>query len=173
MTIKNKHRKRAADGARPARRRANLNRHKRVCAICRHAHRDAIEEDFLRWVSPADIAEQHKLYDRQTIYRHAHATGLWERRRHTLRFALESLIERAGHVKVTGDTIIRAVIAHTRINDDGKWIDPPQHTIVTRERAPQPGPNPAPDAEPRPELEPAPMSVSGSHKEKLEDVPTH
>ena len=43
-----------------------------------------------------DIAEDHRIGDRQTIYRHAHATGLWNRRRRNLRAALESLIEGAG-----------------------------------------------------------------------------
>jgi hypothetical protein len=131
---------------------ASLNRHKRACAICRHPHREAIEDDFLRWRSPDDIAEEHKLYNRRTIYRHAHATGLWQRRRSNLRFVLEHVIERAEGVPVTANAVIKAVIAHARINDDGVWIDPPPRIVIIRKKEPSPD--------------------STSHTELLENAPT-
>jgi hypothetical protein len=33
-----------------------LSRHQRKCCVCRHAERDAIEEAFIHWQSPNEIA---------------------------------------------------------------------------------------------------------------------
>jgi hypothetical protein len=46
---------------------------------------------------------------------------------------LESLIEGVDTVEVTGDTVIRAAIAHARINDEGN-VDPTRRIIVTHKR---------------------------------------
>ena len=133
--------------------RASLNRHKRACAICRHPRREAIEDDFLSWRSPDDIAEEHRLYNRRAIYRHAHATGLWARRRSNLRVVLEQVIERVQDVPVTANAVIKAVIAYSRISDEGVWTDPPRHRIITHRNEPPPD--------------------SKYHTELLETTPTH
>ena len=106
-------------------------RHARICSICCHPDRDAIEEDFIHWHSPSDIAFDYHLPDRSSVYRHAHATGLFARRRRNLRFVLERLLERVDKVKVTAHAVIRAVRAYTRINDAGEWIEPPTRIIVS------------------------------------------
>jgi len=108
------------------------DRHERKCLICNHPDRDAIEEDFLHWHSPSAIASRFDV-TRDSIYRHAHATRLFSRRAGKIRSVLDLIIEQADRVKVTGDTIIRAVRAYSCITDDGRWIEPPpRQVIVTR-----------------------------------------
>ena len=136
MPTKNKNRQGAASAPGAGPRRVSLNHHKSHCVICSHSDRADIEEDFLHWRSAGDIAEEHQVGDRRTVYRHAHATGLWQRRRRNLRAALESLIEGVDTVEVTGDTVIRAAIAHARINDEGN-VDPTRRIIVTHKRQAQ------------------------------------
>ena len=96
----------------------------RKCNVCRHADRAAIDQDFLSWHSPDRIAEDYGIADHSSIYRHAHATGLFNKRANTIRLALAPLIERADTVEVTADAIIRAVYVVTHLNDDGKWVEP-------------------------------------------------
>ena len=134
MSTKYKNRQGAASAPEAGPRRVSLNHHKAHCVICSHSDRADIEEDFLHWRSAGDIAEEHQVGDRRTVYRHAHATGLWQRRRRNLRAALESLIEGVDTVEVTGDTVIRAAIAHARINDEGRYVDPTRRIIVTHKR---------------------------------------
>jgi len=136
MNTKNRNRQGAASAPTAGPRRVSLNHHKAHCVICSHSDRADIEEEFLHWRSASDIAEEHQLGDRRTVYRHAHAIGLWDRRRRNLRSALESLIEGAANVAVTGDTVIRAVIAHARINKAGKYVDPIRRIAITHKRQP-------------------------------------
>ena len=79
----------------------SLGRHKRSCSICPHPNRAEIEAEFVAWRSPAALAQQYGLADRVSVYRHAHALGLFDKRRRNLRAALERIIEKAGEVEVT------------------------------------------------------------------------
>jgi hypothetical protein len=102
---------------------ASLGRHKRMCSVCRHEQREEIESAFIGWRSAASIAEEHGLTDRASIYRHAHALGLFEKRRRNIRAALERIIEKAGEVDVTASAVVAAVQAYAKINATGEWID--------------------------------------------------
>ena len=51
-------------------------RHRRLCTVCHHPQRAAIEIAFLLWQSPAQIARDFGLRDRTNVYRHARAFGL-------------------------------------------------------------------------------------------------
>jgi hypothetical protein len=104
------------------------NRHARKCRICRHPDRDAIEADFLHWRSPHEIASAYSLPDRTIIYRHAHATGLFDERRHTLRFVLGNLLEQADRVPATASGIVQAVRLYAELNDAGQWSAPASAT---------------------------------------------
>ncbi len=104
-------------------------RHDRKCCVCRHPERDEIEKEFLRWRSPERIAKDFAIANHSSIYRHAHATGLFAQRATHLKLSLSPLIERAVTVPVTADSIIRAVIAFAHIDDEGKWVNPPKHVI--------------------------------------------
>ena len=106
------------------------SRHSRLCVICNHPDRAAIEFDFLNWRNPGDIVRAYRFRGLSTIYRHAHATGLFCKRRLNLRFALERIVERVNEVPVTANAVIRAARAVSRINDSGEWVDPPSRLIV-------------------------------------------
>src|SRR5579863_2843059 len=119
--------------------RVNLGRHAAQCRVCNHPSRAAIEFDFLNWRNPFDLVQSYHLRSLSTIYRHAHATGLFGRRRLNLRFALERMVERVNEAPVTASGILRCVRAITRMNDAGEWIDPPSRVIISREDSePQP-----------------------------------
>lgn len=104
-------------------------RHDRKCSVCRHPERDEIEKEFLRWRSPERIAKDFGIANHCSIYRHAHATGLFAQRATHLKLSLSPLIERAVTVPVTADSIVRAIIACAHIDDEGKWVSPPKHVI--------------------------------------------
>jgi len=101
----------------------NLGRHTAECKICAHGQRQEIERDFINWLSPASIAKQYGLRNRSTVYRHAHAVGLFPKRERNVRAALEKIIERAGEVDVTASAVVAAVQAYSKINTAGQWVD--------------------------------------------------
>jgi hypothetical protein len=101
----------------------NLGRHAAECKICAHAQREEIEHDFVNWRSPASIAKHYKLTNRASVYRHAHALGLFPRRQRNVRAALERIIERAGEVEVNAAAVVSAVGAYARINAAGQWVE--------------------------------------------------
>jgi hypothetical protein len=103
--------------------RVSLGRHKRMCSVCAHQQREEIEADFIAWRSPAAIAEEFGLADRASVYRHAHALGLFPKRQRNIRAALERIIERAGDVDVTSSAVVAAVQVYAKINSAGQWID--------------------------------------------------
>jgi hypothetical protein len=101
----------------------SLGRHKRTCSVCAHQQRTGIEAAFIAWRSPAAIAEEYGLADRASVYRHAHALGLFPKRQRNVRAALERIIEKAGEVDVTASAVVAAVQAYAKINAAGEWID--------------------------------------------------
>ena len=101
----------------------NEGRHKRNCSICSHSEREEIEGEFVAWRSPAAIAETYGIADRSSIYRHAHALGLYPKRQRNIRAALERIIERASEVDVTASAVVAAVQAYSKINAAGQWIE--------------------------------------------------
>ncbi len=103
------------------------------CSICRHPERDAIEEAFLHWWRPGDIAFHFQLGHRLTVYRHAHAFRLFQRRLARTQHALGYIVEQAQHVKPTADSIIRAVRAMSCLDENGRWTEPAKHVVITHE----------------------------------------
>jgi hypothetical protein len=101
----------------------SLGRHRRTCSVCRHAKCAEIEADFIEWGSPTAITAEYKLSDRSSIYRHAHALGLFAKRQRNVRAALERIIEKAAEVDVTAASVVAAVQAYCKINSLGQWID--------------------------------------------------
>lgn len=101
----------------------NLGRHQRNCTVCQHEQREEIETAFVAWRSPASLAEEFGLADRTSVYRHAHALGLFVKRQRNVRAALERIIEKAGEVDVTASAVVSAIQAYTKINAAGQWID--------------------------------------------------
>lgn len=101
----------------------SLGRHQRTCSVCGHEQREENESAFIGWRSPAAIAEEYGLADRASVYRHAHALGLFPKRQKNIRAALERIIEKAGEVDVTASAVVAAVQAYAKINAAGEWID--------------------------------------------------
>ncbi|HEY6389000.1 MAG TPA: hypothetical protein VIX91_25260 [Candidatus Acidoferrum sp.] len=101
---------------------------------------EEIEAEFVSWHSPATIAEQYRLADRATVYRHAHAFGLFEKRKRNVQAALERIIERAGDVEVTAAAAVAAVQAYAKINAQGQWVERTEHVNLNElfERMTQP-----------------------------------
>jgi hypothetical protein len=106
-------------------------RHSRKCVICHHPEREAIEELFIHWHSPHAISHTFGLNDWSAIYRHARAMRLFPLRRRNLRSALEFLIERAHQAHITPMGVIKAVRAYACLTDEGEWIEPPTHVVVS------------------------------------------
>jgi hypothetical protein len=134
-----------------------LQRHTRKCAICNHPDRADLEEDFVSWRNADLIHKDYDLPNFRTIYTHARATGLYQRRRENLRFAAELLIEHADQAKPSPDTILRAIQICARLNAKGDWVEPPKHVIFSSSvntAAPAPEPQePAREEEsPNPQL---------------------
>jgi hypothetical protein len=105
-------------------------RHSRLCTVCQHPDRDAIEEEFIHWHNPNDTRYDYGI-TRAALYRHAHAVGLFARRERNLRSALGHMIQRSMNITPTSDSILRAIRAYSCLNRDGKWTEPPAHVVVS------------------------------------------
>jgi hypothetical protein len=144
-------------------------RHARRCNVCKHPDREAIELEFLRWRSPDDIASDHYIADRSSIYRHAHATGIFRRRRQTIRLALEPLLEQACTVKVTASAIVSAVRLYAQMSDTGELI--PRTKTVTVHHVTDPVTEPS--ANPAAPVSAPNQANPNRNKVKLDHAPTN
>lgn len=98
------------------------SRHERDCKVCGHPQRAEIERAWISWGDTTEIAKTYEL-SRDSIYRHAHALGLFEKRSRNVRAALEKIIEKAGSVEVTAPAVVSAVQAYAKINAQGQWVE--------------------------------------------------
>jgi hypothetical protein len=107
-------------------------RHSLRCVICAHPDRDAIEGDFVRWRSPIKIAEDYQIADRSSIYRPAHATGPFGRRKQEVARVMEQYLELVDHCAPEQfDTVTKAVRVYAHLGEDGRWFEPPRiHFIL-------------------------------------------
>jgi len=100
----------------------NPGRHRTICKVCNHEKREDIEQDWTSWGNTARIAKAYSV-TRDSLYRHAHACGLFEKRRQNIKKALERIIEQAESVEVSASAVVSAIQAYTKINDAGKWVE--------------------------------------------------
>jgi hypothetical protein len=105
-----------------AARSVSKGRHELHCTICSHPQRDEIAEAFVNWGKPSRLAKKYSV-SRDSLYRHAHALGLIEKRRRNVRAALERIIEKADDVPVNAAAVVSAVSALARINAKGEWVE--------------------------------------------------
>jgi hypothetical protein len=68
-------------------------RHAGKCAVCCHRDRMGIELRFMASGKPAHIAQENGIRNRASIYRHAHAANLFERRRRQVISTYESTLK--------------------------------------------------------------------------------
>jgi len=117
----------------PARPPADVSRlaHEAHCSICSHDLCHEIEQEFVHWESPRNIAEDYQVPLR-AVYRHANALNLFPIRDANLRFALGRTIERTERMHTTPECILRAVQYFAKINTRGQWVEPPKHLIVSK-----------------------------------------
>jgi hypothetical protein len=110
---------------------SSLAMHEAHCMICYSKCREEMDELFVNWHNVSEIAREYNT-PRRTVYRHAHAVGLFPIRDRNLRRALGLIVHRAESApKVTADTVIRAVRTLAHINEVGEWVNPPTHVIVS------------------------------------------
>ena len=100
----------------------NHGRHEAQCGVCRHPQREDIEREWVDWGNTSRISEEYGL-SRDSLYRHAHALKLFEKRRRNVKRALERIIERSEAVEVTAAAVVSVVQALSKINAAGQWID--------------------------------------------------
>jgi len=111
----------------------DLDRHARLCVVCRHPDREHIDSDFVHWGHPETIVREYHLGNRKTLYRHARATGLYYLRSRNIRSALEHLIERSADTPMDPSTTIQAVRIYAHINDSGSWVEPSRRLVIAKE----------------------------------------
>ena len=98
-------------------------RHEAGCHVCAHPQREEIESEWLRaWANTSKLAKQYSV-SRDSLYRHCHALGLFERRGRNLKGALEKIIEQADSVTVNAGAVVQAIQAYAKINSAGQWVD--------------------------------------------------
>jgi hypothetical protein len=68
------------------------------------------------------LAKQYGV-SRDSLYRHCHALGLFEKRGRNLKGALEKIIEQADSVAVNAGAVVQAIQAYAKINSAGQWVD--------------------------------------------------
>lgn len=143
----------------------DFDRHARRCSICSHPDRDAIEGEFIRWASPRRLAKDYQIADRVSLYRHAHATGLFSRRRREFARVLEDILECVEHssLEESADVMIRAARVYAHLDENGNWFEPPRTHIILTGPAPSQfteNPDLAPTLEPQPGQEHQEISLN-------------
>lgn len=93
----------------------NLGRHQAQCSICRHPQRQEIEEAWVGWGYPGQIAKDFDI-SRDAVYRHAHATNLFAKRRANLKVICEKVLERVDRTQFTGSNFMSMLRAYMKIN---------------------------------------------------------
>lgn len=100
-------------------------RHISHCRICQHPRREEIEVEFLRWRSPAQIAKEFHLGSRQTVFRHARAFALFQKRAADIRSIFVAVIEQGmtPRMKVSAASVVAAAVALSKLDATGKTIE--------------------------------------------------
>ena len=112
----------------------DLDHHSRKCQVCRHPHRETIEELFVNWHSPRDISEEfdgNPRLDWTSIYRHARAMGLYAKRSRNLRAVFDLVLESASAVTPTAHGIVALVRAYTALTENNTWVEPERRVLIT------------------------------------------
>ena len=95
----------------------NCSRHEAQCGICGSPYRQEIEEEFVNWRHLPYIAKEYET-TRYAIYRHAHACGLFSKRRRNVITSLENIIERADYhlSSCTASAVVAAVQVYAKLS---------------------------------------------------------
>jgi len=110
---------------------------------------------FLQWQPQAKIAREYGLGNRQIVFRHAKALGLFEKRAGNIRGMFVALVERGldmPRLKVPPATVVQAAVALSKLDSEGRsverfqrvsadaeFLDDPRWTVGEMERFAQTG----------------------------------
>jgi hypothetical protein len=100
----------------------NTKRHERDCAVCRHKQRLEIEESSIAWVSPSEIARKFHVR-RRSLYSHATALGLLDKRLQNIKGALANVVERCSGVRPSAAALVSACVALSKLNEQGQSVE--------------------------------------------------
>jgi hypothetical protein len=92
----------------------NRSRHEAQCSICASPYRQEIEEAFINWQQPSNIAGNYEI-NRYALYRHAHACDLFSKRRRNIIRSLEWIIERAEFTSCCASAVVSAVQLYAKL----------------------------------------------------------
>jgi hypothetical protein len=101
----------------------DLERHATRCTICKHPQLDEIEREFVSWTSVPEIVKEFSIPEQSSVYRHARAAGLFEKRDRNIKLALGKIVERAGEIMPNANAIVAAAVALAKINADGRYVE--------------------------------------------------
>jgi hypothetical protein len=105
----------------------NLGRHQAQCTVCSSPYREQIEEEFINWGYTRTIGEASGV-SRDSIYRHAHALDLFNKRQKNVKFVLEKIMERVNWAPVSASQIVSAFQAYVKFISSEKGTEPAQGT---------------------------------------------
>jgi hypothetical protein len=71
----------------------------------------------------SELCKAYDIHDKQTVYRHARALGLIERRERNVKFALAKIIEHASTVIPNSAAIVQACATLAKITNDGRFVN--------------------------------------------------
>jgi len=74
------------------------------------------------WVSPTEIMRRFRVR-RRSLYSHATATGLLDKRLANIKAALANVIERCSGARPSAAALVSACVALSKLNADGKTIE--------------------------------------------------
>lgn len=92
----------------------SMGRHQSQCTICQHPHCREIEEAWIHWGYTYQIARDYGV-SRDSIYRHAHALKLFQKRQANRKLVYEKIIERTDSTIMNGSTVLAALKTYDKI----------------------------------------------------------
>ena len=105
----------------------NLGRHQAQCTVCQHPQRQEIEEAWIGWGYTNHIAKDYGV-SRDSIYRHAHALGLFSKRQKNHKLVVEKIMERLDWTEIHGSDILSAIKIYEKIISAEQRIEQAQAT---------------------------------------------
>ena len=108
----------------------NLGRHRAQCSICLHPECKEIEQRWIDWEHMSQIKYEYQV-SHDAMYRHAHALGLFEKRKKNIMRALERIIEKVMTTQPSASAVVAAINAYIKLNGSGPGADEAQGTNPT------------------------------------------
>ena len=105
----------------------NLGRHKAQCSICLHPECKEIERRWIDWEHMSQIKYEYQV-SHDAMCRHAHALGLFEKRKKNIMRALERIIEKVMTTQPSASAVVAAINAYVKLNGLGQGAEHAQGT---------------------------------------------